>query len=162
MESPRWVGAASSTSPVSATDVRPVLILDTNVYLDADRDEELASRLSGYLAAESDAIGVSSVVVAELLIGIASPSERARLVQRTLGAVDTVNVLTPTHADWLTAGEALNALGGSDATRGRSFWNDLLIAASCARIRATLLTRNTSDFQRIRRAIPVMIRTRPR
>lgn len=138
-----------------------MLVLDTNVYLDADRDAELARRIAAWLAAQSDAIGVSSVVVGELLVGIASPAERTRLLRRTVGTVDAPNVLTPDHADWLAAGDALCRLGGDAATRGRSFWNDLLIAASCARAGATLLTRNTADFQRIQRVIPVAVRLRP-
>ncbi len=64
-------------------------------------------------------------------------------------------------ADWQTAGDALNALGGEDATKGRSFWNDLLIAASCARAGAALVTRNADDFERIRRVIPVVVVPRP-
>lgn len=138
-----------------------MLILDTNVYLDADRDAALALRIAAWLAAQSDAIGVSSVVVGELLVGVASSSERTRLLRRVVETVDPSNVLTPTHADWLAAGDALDRLGGDAATKGRSFWNDLLIAASCARTGATLLTRNVADFQRIRRAIPVAVRPRP-
>lgn len=138
-----------------------MLILDTNVYVDADRDGALASRIADHLATLADSIGVSSIVVSELLIGVTSPAERMRLLQRTLGTIDAANVITPTHADWLAAGDALNALGGEEATRGRSFWNDLLIAASCARVGATLVTRNATDFQRIQRAIPVLVRPRP-
>lgn len=138
-----------------------MLILDTNVYLDVDRDRALARRIAEYVAGQSDAVGVSTVVVAELLVGVATPSERARLLQRTLGVVDGVNVLTPSHEDWLAAGDALNELGGGAATKGRSFWNDLLIAASCARVGATLVTRNAEDFRRVQRAIPVVFRPRP-
>lgn len=47
------------------------------------------------------------------------------------------------------------------ATKGPSFWNDLLIAATCASAGATLLTRNVADFRRIQGVIPVGVRQRP-
>jgi predicted nucleic acid-binding protein len=138
-----------------------VLILDTNVYLDAARDRSLSERVDAYVGTRHLAVGLSSVVFAELLVGIAAPADRARFVRATIGATDPAHVLTPIHADWETAGDALARLGGDEATRGRSFWNDLLIAASCARAGATLVTRNADDFRRIRRVIPVTVEPRP-
>lgn len=49
-----------------------MLLLDTNVYLDVDRDAALGRRVAGFLAAHGDSIGVCSVVVAELLIGVSA------------------------------------------------------------------------------------------
>ena len=139
-----------------------MLILDTNVYLDADRDPAMAAHVAVFLAQqESEVLGVSSIVVSELLIGVQSVAERVRLLAASVGSVDRERVLTPDDTDWRTAGDALNRLGGDDATRGRSFWNDLLIAASCARVRATLVTRNVEDFARIQRVIPVRVQPRP-
>ena len=65
------------------------------------------------------------------------------------------SLVTPVHEDWLVAGEALRVLGGHAATKRRSFWNDVLIAASCLRAHATLVTSNADDFRRIRKVIPV-------
>ena len=79
----------------------------------------------------------------------------------TVGRVSADTVITPDAEGWRAAAEALNALGGEGATRGRSFWNDLLIAASCARVGATLVTRNADDFRRIRRVISVAVVPRP-
>lgn len=138
-----------------------MLVLDTNVYLDADHDSAFGRRLAAYLAGRRDPVGLSSVVVAELLVGVATADERRRFLTATLDAVPAARVLTPTQADWQMAGDALSQLGGDAATRGRSFWNDLLIAASCARAGATLLTRNTEDFRRIRRVIAVAVELRP-
>ncbi|MHB1222815.1 MAG: type II toxin-antitoxin system VapC family toxin [Gemmatimonadaceae bacterium] len=138
-----------------------MLILDTNVYLDVDGDAALAERVAAFLAEQTEAVGLSSVVLAELLIGVTTGTERRRLLAATIGVVGSEHVLTPTDADWQRAGDALNQLGGDAATRGRSFWNDLLIAASCARAGATLLTRNADDFRRIRRVLPVTIEPRP-
>ncbi len=138
-----------------------MLIVDTNVYLDVDRDAELAARVASFLAGQADVVGLSSVVVAELLIGVGTVTERRRLLAATVDVVPPEHVLTPTGADWVLAGDALNRLGGDAATKGRSFWNDLLIAASCARVGATLVTRNTDDFDRIRRVVPVAVMPRP-
>ena len=51
--------------------------------------------------------------------------------------------------------DAVRILGGDSVTTRRSFWNDLLIATSCARAGAILLTSNKADFARIRRVVPV-------
>lgn len=138
-----------------------MLVLDTNVYLDVDRDAALAGRVAAFLAGQSDSVGLSSVVLAELLIGVTTGTERRRLLTATIKAVAPASVLTPTREDWQMAGDALNQLGGDGATKGRSFWNDLLIAASCARVGATLVTRNADDFRRIRRVVPLAVAPRP-
>ena len=104
--------------------------------------------------------GVSSVVLAELLIGVRS-ADRARPVRWVTDGIDDAGLLTPAHADWVAAGDALRQRGGDASTQGRSFWSDLLIAASCARAGATLLTRNADDFPRIQRVIPVAVQRRP-
>ena len=136
-----------------------MLVLDTNVYLDASADSALADRVADLLEAGGEQVGLSSVVLAELLIGV-RPADRARLIRWVTDGIDT-GLLTPAHADWAAAGDALRQLGGDAATKGRSFWNDLLIAASCARVGATLLTRNADDFRRIQRVIPVTVQPRP-
>ncbi|GJG86280.1 hypothetical protein tb265_14610 [Gemmatimonadetes bacterium T265] len=137
-----------------------MLILDTNVYIDVLADSGLANRLADAVEASGEIIGLSSVVVAELLIG-ARAHERARLTAFVTDGVAPSDYCTPTHEDWMAAGAALQRLGGEEATRGRSFWNDLLIAASCARVSATLLTRNVEDFRPILRIIPVAVDARP-
>lgn len=137
-----------------------MLVLDTNVYLDASADAALAGRVADLLAASGDQVALSSVVLGELLIGV-RPADRARLVRWVTDGIDDAGLLTPAHADWIAAGDALQQLGGDAATTGRSFWNDLLIAASCARADATLLARNADDFRRIQRVIPVAIQPRP-
>ena len=137
-----------------------MLILDTNVYIDVLADSGLADRLADAVEANAESLGVSSVVLAELLVGT-RPHERARLTAFVTDGVAPRDYCTPTHSDWITAAAALHALGGEDATRGRSFWNDLLIAASCARVSATLFTRNVEDFRRIQRVIPLSVRPRP-
>lgn len=137
-----------------------MLLLDTNVYLDASADGALAGRVAEVIEGAGDVVGLSSVVLAELLVGVA-PRDRTRLMRWVTDGVPESAILTPTLDDWVSAGDALRALGGDAATRGRSFWNDLLIAASCARVGATLMTRNADDFRRIGRVLSVSVVPRP-
>jgi predicted nucleic acid-binding protein len=130
-----------------------VLVLDTNVYIDATERPDRREWLARALEESSESIGLSSVVASELLLGVTESHRRAELIRRIAGEVDAI--LTPTHDDWITAAAAMRALGGHAGTKRRSFWNDVLIASSCARVRATLLTANTGDFKRIRALIPV-------
>ena len=105
-------------------------------------------------------IGLSSVVLGELLIDV-KPRDRARLIAWVTSGIDGPGIVTPSHADWISAGDALHQLGGGEATRGHSFWNDLLIATSCVRVGATVVTRNADAFRRIRRVLPLSVHVRP-
>ncbi len=130
-----------------------MLILDTNVYVDASQDSDRARWIAHIVGETGDEVGLHSVVVAELLTGGEGQGGRAAFVQH-LGHI-AKDVVTPSHDDWAFAGNAVRILGGDSVTTRRSFWNDLLIATSCARAGATLLTSNKSDFARIRRVVPV-------
>lgn len=132
-----------------------MLILDTNVYIDAALDRDLGERVGNFVGELGDGVGLHSVVVAELLAGGEGQGERAATVQHLQRIAE--ELITPTHDDWAFAGNAVRILGGDSVTMRRSFWNDVLIATSCARAGATLLTSNTADFARIRRVIPVDI-----
>jgi predicted nucleic acid-binding protein len=134
-----------------------VVVLDTNVYLDVLRDADRGRVLAGLAESVDDTFAVSSVVVAELLVGLLSERDREELIAGVLRPIDDDRLITPAHGDWETAADALRHLGGDRVTVRRSFWNDLLIAASCARAGATLVTSNRDDFRRIRRAIPVRV-----
>lgn len=52
---------------------------------------------------------------------LGNAGERRRLLAATVDVVPARRVLTPAAADWQTAGDALNALGGGEAMKGRSF-----------------------------------------
>ena len=132
-----------------------MLILDTNVYIDASHDTDRARLIADIVDKNGDAMGLHSVVVAELLAGGPGPGERAAVVKQLMYI--TKNLITPSHDDWAFAGNAVRILGGDAVTTRRSFWNDVLIATSCARAGATLLTSNKADFARIRRVVPVDI-----
>lgn len=138
-----------------------MLVLDTNVYVDMFADRELSRRVASRAAEMGETLLVSSVVAAELMAGAVTERDR-RVVDRLVTEAATPHrLLVPSHEDWVRAGRALVDLGGDAVTTRRSFWNDLLIAASCARVGALLMTRNADDFVRIRRTIPVDLVSRP-
>jgi predicted nucleic acid-binding protein len=130
-----------------------VLVLDTNVYIDFLDNPARADALAALLQDVEDEVAVSSVVVSELLVGLKESKRQGDMMRLLVAASDSL--VTPVHEDWLVAGETLRALGGHAATKRRSFWNDILIAASCLRAGATLVTSNATDFRRIRKVIPV-------
>jgi predicted nucleic acid-binding protein len=130
-----------------------MLVLDTNVYVDVMNDPARADGLASLLQDVEDEVAVSSVVVSELLVGLKESKRQREMMRLLITASDPL--VTPVHEDWLVAGEALRALGGHAATKRRSFWNDVIIAASCLRARATLVTSNAADFHRIQKVIPV-------
>ena len=128
-----------------------MFVLDTNVYVDIEGDTKFESAAMAFVA--KNAIVVSSVVVAELLLAVNSAS-RTRLLHNLRGQIDNSSALTPSVDDWQTAALTWARMAPRTSQR-RSFWNDLLLAASCARTGVTLITSNASDFARIAKHIPV-------
>jgi|SRR6185437_3495802 predicted nucleic acid-binding protein len=142
-----WVALMS---PASKTDAR-MFVLDTNVYVDIEEDAKFEASGSAFVA--RNAVIVSSVVVAELLVAIDSAS-RTRLLRNLRSQIAITGALAPNADDWQTAALAWTRMAPRTSQR-RSFWNDLLLAASCARTGVTLITSNASDFARIAKHIPV-------
>jgi predicted nucleic acid-binding protein len=124
----------------------PEYIADTNIYITAANDPEFRGLFESFIR-DHGPLRVSAVVVGEYLIGIADISKHPAVVRAMRAGTE---VLAPTADDWTIAGTAISGLGGGAVTKGRSFWNDALLAAQCARLRATLITWNESDFKRLR------------
>ena len=129
----------------------PVYLADTNVYVMATSDPAFRRRFEAFVRGHGPLL-VSAVVIAEVLIGIADltrhPAAARALAAGTLP-------LAPETEDCLEAGAAVARLGGDAATKTRSFWNDALLAAQCARLGATVVTHNVADFRRLGRHIGV-------
>lgn len=92
------------------------------------------------------------MVATEVLFGI-TDRERHRAVVRAL--VAGTELLAPDPSDWIAAASAIAALGGDTVTKVRSFWNDALLAAQCARLGLTVVTRNGAGFRRLGRRLAV-------
>ncbi len=127
-------------------------VLDTNVYVDIQHADRIEDAAEEFILRHP--IQVSSVVMAELLLGAAASPKRSRMLQNIRQQINTGGAITPDIDDWQTAALTWTRIA-SQTTERRSFWNDLLLAASCARTRATLITANHTDFVRIARYIPV-------
>lgn len=127
-------------------------VLDTNVFIDAEQSESFADDAARFVATHS--VRVSSVVVAELIIGTRSTAIRARVLENLRQQANILGDVTPTMDDWQTAAHAWTRLS-PPPVQHRSVWNDLLLAASCARSGAILVTSNRGDFRRIARHIRV-------
>jgi len=131
--------------------VSPRYLADTNIYVLAANDAQFRQRFETFVR-DQGPLDVSTVVVSEILIGVADPGHHAAVVRAlTAGA----ELLVPAASDWLGAGSAVARLGGAAVTKSRSFWNDALLAAQCARLGVVVVTGNAADFQRLGRFIPV-------
>ena len=129
----------------------PRYLADTNVYVSAANDPDFRQRFETFVR-DRGPLEVSTVVVSEVLIGIRDRTHHAAAV-RSLSA--GTQLLAPDASDWLEAGAAIAQLGGTAVTKRRSFWNDALLAAQCARLDVVLVTRNPSDFRRLGRFVAV-------
>ncbi len=125
----------------------PEYIADTNVYIMAANDEKFRSRFASFIRTHGPLL-VSAVVAGEFLIGIADASRHIRAIEALRGGSDSRRTEPPTIGSW----PAPQSPDSEEAryTKGRSFWNDALLAAQCSRLGATLITSNQADFKRLR------------
>jgi predicted nucleic acid-binding protein len=129
------------------TAVPDLFVADTNIYVGAANDPAFREQFETFILAHGPLL-VSAVVVAEVLIGIPDAAQHTAAA----GAVTAgATALVPSDADWIAAAGTVSRLGGERVTKSRSFWNDALLAAQCARIGATLVTGNAPDFRRLGR-----------
>ena len=124
-----------------------LFVADTNLYVGATNDPAFRARFEAFIR-EHGPLLVSAVVIAEVLIGI---PDAARHPAATIALAAGSMPVVPTEEDWVAAAGTVTRLGGEAVTKSRSFWNDALLAAQCARLGATLLTQNVSDFRRLGR-----------
>ena len=132
----------------------PLFVLDTNLFLAADRDMGWAEELELFSSAHLPFIHFHAVVAQELLAG-ALDRRRQRLLEESLISpfVRRGRLLTPSFSAWMAAGRIVSRLveSGSMSPGGfkRSFLNDCVLAASCREAGATLVTQNLADFELI-------------
>ena len=128
-------------------------VADANLYVMAANDDTFRQRFEQFIRDHGPLL-VSAIAVAEVLIGVSNASRHATV---TRAMAPGTEIVAPIADDWIAAGAALARLGGETITKGRSFWNDALLAAQCARLDATLVTNNAKDFRRLRRYIGVRV-----
>ena len=131
-------------------------VLDTNLYIRADRDEDWAEEMTRFVAAFLPSLYLHGVVAQEILAG-AIDAKREKLIQDSLITpfARRRRLVTPTFGAWKRAGSIMAHLIQRKVMRpgafGRSFANDCLLAASCRMQGMALITNNLNDFALIRR-----------
>jgi predicted nucleic acid-binding protein len=129
----------------------PRFVIDTNLYVEADRELARAEELERFSTAYLPFIHFHAVVAQELLAG-AIDRRREKLIEESLiqPFERRRRVLTPSFAAWKAAGRILSQLVQrklmSPGGFKRSFLNDCVLAASCREVGATLVTLNRDDF----------------
>jgi len=137
-----------------------VYLLDSNVYIRGFREMTFGRELQEFHRRELRRLVVSAVVASEVLVGAQSPG-RERAVRRTL--VEPFRArrrfVVPGWSTWALAtaiDRRLRALPAIRARLGeRSFFQDILIAASARELGATIVTLNTADFALIARHVDI-------
>jgi predicted nucleic acid-binding protein len=123
-----------------------IIIFDTSVLV----DEARTGRHRKSIASVGGLVRTSSVVLAELMRGVAGPAEHKFL--RSLARNHPI--LTPTQKNWLESGEILaniRADQGFEPHKLRDLHFDVLIALTARSHGARLITTNRTDFQLINR-----------
>lgn len=134
-------------------------VLDTNLYIAADRDAAFAEELVAFYEAHLPFTFFHAVVAQELLQGAVDARRAAEIRRQLVRPFEARGrVITPTFAAWARSGEVVAALVRPKSLRAagvtRSFLNDVVLAMSCREAGATLVTQNLADFERIRRVAP--------
>lgn len=137
-------------------------VLDTNIFINADRDPQWADELNRFSVENLPSIHLSAVVVQELLAGAISPAIAKGIRVNYVEPFERRGrLVTPGYASWKRAGHIMAKLVGrkvmSPGSFGRGFVNDCVLAASCRERGATLITLNTRDFELIQKVEPVEV-----
>ena len=125
--------------------------LDTNVFIGAMRDANDRARITDFHARYVASEYLSAVVGMELRAGARTSKAATDLQRHLFEPYETRGrVFAPSYAAYLAAGRVLATLRDYTA----SLRSDALIAASCRESGITLVTKNTRDFDRIRKVMP--------
>jgi len=123
-----------------------LVIFDSSIIIFFFRSRRHRERLQSV----TGAIRTSSVVLAELWRGAATPSDRKFL----MALARNHPVLTPTQKNWLESGEILSSVRadhGFAPNKLRDLHFDVLIALTARSYGARLITTNRTDFELINR-----------
>jgi len=128
-----------------------VYILDTNLYVEAARSDTFRAAMRAFLLRAGPNVLASTVVIHELLVG-ASTNAAQEAVERDVAAPFQrfLRCIGTDALVWREAALITRAIAGKKGHDAKlkcaSFRHDILIAASCRRVGATLITANRRDF----------------
>lgn len=130
-------------------------ILDTNLLIGALRDEAKAEDLERFYEESLPFTFLHAIVAEELLAGAIGPRNARTIEQSYIAPFERRNrLVVPTYGTWKRTGQIIAQMIERKLTSTsfkRSFVNDVMLAASCRESGHTLITSNTSDFERIRK-----------
>jgi predicted nucleic acid-binding protein len=129
-------------------------VLDTSYSFQASRSSHFRGLLRTFLVHMGPRVLLSTVVLHALLVGASTIEsqeeivrEVARPLQRHAPIIDTDDVVWP---DAALITRTIGALGGlAVKVKSANFRHDVLIAASCRQVGATLITNNSKGFETI-------------
>lgn len=127
-----------------------MIILDTNVLSELGRQVPSEEVLSWLDAQPGDEVATTAVTVGELLYGIARLPEgrrKARLAEAVRGMVDDDLGRRVEPFDAAAAPHYAAIVSGREKIGRPISMADAQIASICRKLRATLATRNTRDFE---------------
>ena len=128
------------------------LAFDTNVYINALRDQRNAVLLERILKANGNRLRLPAVVAMELRAGARTEDQRALVESIFDSFARRERIIVPTYSAFLHAGRVIAEIASENYFTSRgdaSMLNDALIAASCRESDATLVTHNHSHFELI-------------
>lgn len=132
------------------------IFFDTSIYIAALRQGNAAildlRRASVMDDGSSQPLWLSAVVLSELFIGASDRKARQQLVHTEHAFTKLHRMLVPIQRDWSVAGQVLARVGekyGYEQVGRTRLTNDALIAITAARHGFTVLTKNTTDFEKI-------------
>lgn len=139
-------------------------VIDTNLYIRALHDPAFAIELEAFQQAALTRLWLSAVVAFEVVVGARSDTHANDYERWMLRPFRSRNrVLVPDGAAWQLVAwmdREIRALGGFEGKLGqRSFLNDMLIAATCRQVGATLLTANRTDYEVLNGVVGVRFMT---
>lgn len=132
--------------------------LDTNLYIYARRQVDVAERISRFHTSHAPFEYLSAIVAQELLAGTRTPRDAAAFRRHIVQRFEEVGrIFSPSPNAWHDSGEVLAAMVRRDglvlAEASKSFVNDILLALSCRERGIVLITANEKDFARITRFV---------
>jgi predicted nucleic acid-binding protein len=137
--------------------------LDSNVYIRGFNDSEFGDELRVFHSKHLPRIALSVVVAHELLAGVTTAAKERSLRR---GLIDPFKarrrIHVPNYRTWELAASIdrrLQRLKGFNASLARrSFFNDILIAATARDLGAIIITENEKDFGIIGKVLDIKFR----
>lgn len=134
-------------------------VLDTQLFIDAFRDQTANEALQRFHRAFAPFEYLSVLVAQELRAGVGRKQDRKALERNVLSVFErSGRTFAPSASAWHRSGDLLSDMARKEgleiARVSKSFANDVLLALSCREAGCVLVTENERDFQRIRRHVP--------